>query len=223
MYSKFFHNYTEPGVFLEIGALDGERYSNTYSYEHALGWKGILVEAQPGNGAELRKANRSRVAIFTTAACRIPDLASPGQLRFSNHGGPVATDLDAAAPSFLEAWAGAFGEGYVPVPCVPLQYLIDSTGLWDIDFFSLDVEGGERIVLETVDLERTNIKVLMVELDEHNPEKNEWVRQHLTTAGFVNLGGEFMINKRNEVFLNPRFEEIKAARPPVPIQCGGAQ
>lgn len=30
-----------------------------------------------------------------------------------------------------------------------------------------------------------------------------------------------MENKRNEGFLNPRFEERKAARARLPIQCGG--
>jgi hypothetical protein len=29
-----------------------------------------------------------------------------------------------------------------------LQLIIDATGLLDIDFFSLDVEGGEKLVLE---------------------------------------------------------------------------
>jgi FkbM family methyltransferase len=218
VYERFFRNYTAPGIFLEIGALDGVRFSNTYGLEHAFGWKGILVEAQPSNGEALRKADRPHAAIFTSAACRISDLTSPGKLRFSIKGGPVATDLDHAAPSFLERWRGEHGEGHVSVPCIPLQYLIDATGLWDIDFFSLDVEGGEKVVLETVDLEQTNIRVLIVELDGRNPEKDEWVRAHLTLAGFGTLGGGLL--KNSEVFLNPRFEERKAARQPLPIHCG---
>eukprot|EP01031_Cornospumella_fuschlensis_P032780 gene32780-39633_t len=32
------------GTFLEIGALDGVTYSNTWFFEKKLGWKGILVE-----------------------------------------------------------------------------------------------------------------------------------------------------------------------------------
>lgn len=87
-YERFFS--TSPGVFLEIGALDGVMYSNTSSFEHALGWRGILVEAQPHNGVELRKASRSRAAIFTSAACSIPNLTSPGTLRFPQHGTAVA-------------------------------------------------------------------------------------------------------------------------------------
>lgn len=185
-----------------------------------MGWRGILVEAQPHNGAELRKANPSRAAVFTSAACTIPELASPGQLRFSTGGGAVATALDHAAPSFLEHWGGWLGQGHQNVPCVPLQYLIDATGLWDIDLFSLDVDGGERVVLETMDLARANIKVLMVEMDEHSAE-NEWVRERLKGAGFDHLGGKFMENQRNGVFVNPCFEERKAARARLPIQCGG--
>ena len=223
LHERFFKDYASPGVFLEIGALDGVTYSNTFSFEHALGWRGILVEAQPHNGAELRKANRSRAAVFTSAACAIPDLDSPGQLRFSTGGGAVATALDHAAPSFLEHWGSWLGQGHHNVPCVPLQYFIDATGLWDIDLFSLDVEGGERVVLETVDLARTNVKVVMVELDEHSPEKNEWIRKHLKGAGFEHLGGSFMENQRNEVFVNPRFEERKAARARLPIQCDGGE
>ena len=102
--------------------------------------------------------------------------------------------------------------------CTPAN----KTGLWDIDLFSLDVEGGERVVLETVDLGRTNVKLLMVELDEHSPEKkkSDWVRAHLAQATFENLGGDFMANQRNEVLVSLRFEKRKAARPPLPIQCG---
>lgn len=219
LYDLFFSNYTTPGVFLEIGALNGVQFSNTFSYEHALAWRGILVEAHPSNGAELRKADRPRAAIFTSAACAISDLVSPGAVRFSTRGGPVATDLDHAAPSFLRQWAPALGEGDVSVPCVPLQLIVDATGLWDIDLFSLDVEGAEQDVLESLDLSRTNVKVLMVELDGHNPEKDSWIRSHLQKSGFEHLGSNFMTNKGNEVFLNRRFEDEKVRRTPLPIQC----
>lgn len=47
LYDMFFKNDKEPGVFLEIGALNEVTFSNTFFYEHALGWKGILVEANP--------------------------------------------------------------------------------------------------------------------------------------------------------------------------------
>ena len=54
--------------------------------------------------------------------------------------------------------------------------MVDATGLLDINLFSLDVEGGELSVLRTLDLEATNIQVVVVELDGRNPEKDEQVR-----------------------------------------------
>jgi len=65
----------------------------------------------------------------------------------------------------LDTWKDSLDAEKVTVPCVPLQLLIDATGLWDIDLFRLDVEGGEKIVLETVDLRKTNIGVIMIEQD----------------------------------------------------------
>ena len=47
MYQRAFWSMTEPGVYVEFGARNGESESNTYFYEHALNWTGLLVEANP--------------------------------------------------------------------------------------------------------------------------------------------------------------------------------
>jgi hypothetical protein len=67
-------------------------------------------------------------------------------------------------------------------------------------------------VLETVDLRKTNIRVIMVEQD-------GWVRDHLVSHGFEKIETTFENPHGNEIFVNPRFNEIKASRPPLPIQC----
>jgi FkbM family methyltransferase len=163
------------GVFLEIGAFDGERFSNSYYYEHALGWKGLLIEAHPMNAVKLFQANRPRSARFAAAACPLGEDGGAGSVVFSETGGEVAAAREAASPEFKEKWVGQLGQGNVSVPCVPLQLLIDSTGLWDVDLFSLDVEGSEWAVLSTVDLRVTNVRAFIVELDGSNPDKDEKV------------------------------------------------
>ena len=35
------------GFFIEFGARDGAEHSNTYFFEHFLGWNGLLIEASP--------------------------------------------------------------------------------------------------------------------------------------------------------------------------------
>jgi len=37
------------GFFVECGGLDGETRSNTLYFERFLGWKGLLIEADPSN------------------------------------------------------------------------------------------------------------------------------------------------------------------------------
>ena len=41
------------GTFVEMGALDGLEYSNTFAFEQALDWNGVLIEANPAACAQL--------------------------------------------------------------------------------------------------------------------------------------------------------------------------
>ena len=73
-----------------------------------------------------------------------------------------------------------------PTPAPPPFYL-RRFGIGSIDFWSLDVEGAELEVLKTADFSRLSVKVLMVELDGHNPEKDQAVTDLLAGAGFTPL------------------------------------
>jgi hypothetical protein len=54
----FFYLRKTGGFFIECGALDGETRSNTLYLERFLGWRGLLVEANPSNVEMLKKINR---------------------------------------------------------------------------------------------------------------------------------------------------------------------
>ena len=51
------------GFFFEVGALDGQKYSNTLNLELSLNWTGILVEPDPTNYEKLRKLNRNTYSL----------------------------------------------------------------------------------------------------------------------------------------------------------------
>ena len=55
------------------------------------------------------------------------------------------------------------------------------------DFFSLDVEGAEMSVLESIDFDRTAFGVVLIEADEHNEMKNLAMRQFLELRGYTFL------------------------------------
>ncbi len=46
LYKKYFCG-IQNGSFIEMGALDGVKFSNSYLFEVGLGWRGVLIEASP--------------------------------------------------------------------------------------------------------------------------------------------------------------------------------
>ena len=206
------------GTFLEIGAFNGLDISNTYFFEKKLDFRGVLIEGHPANLIRPSQAQRSSSAIFTVAICDTVE-GQVGNLTFSKAAGAVGTSVSSASPGFMKEFHGNDSNGPT-VACVPIQSIIDSTGLIDIDLFSLDVEGAELIVLMTLDFEITNIRVLMVELDGSNVEKDDAVRKLLVSKGFEPSKTSVRTacrNKekgcmKNEVFMNPQYNSRKRPR-----------
>jgi FkbM family methyltransferase len=211
------------GTFLEIGGYTGVDLSNSFFFEKKYDWRGLLVEGHPANQKILRSNQqiRSNSVIATAAICSLDANDNPGSVNFTTGGGPVGAIASEAHQKFLEYWHK--NEGTLQVSCLPLQLLLESTGLIDIDLFSLDVEGAELFVLKTIDFRITNIHVILVELDGGNPTKDTAVRNLLATEGFVNaektLGSVRSacdnINfgcTSNEVYINPYYLERKRAR-----------
>ena len=64
-YQHFFQG-VHGGTFVEMGALEGFRFSNTYSFEKVLGWNGVLIEANPESCRALA-VNRPKTINLCTA------------------------------------------------------------------------------------------------------------------------------------------------------------
>ncbi len=70
------------------------------------------------------------------------------------------------------------------VPCLPLHDVLGPLGIQHINFYVLDVEGGELMVLKSVDFSRLSFDVIVVEADGTNQTKDEAVQQLLAGAGY---------------------------------------
>ena len=92
------------GTFIEIGAENGLKYSNTLYYEKKWDWRGILVEGHPKNQRALRANYNARInsAIFTSAICDYTQNGDVGFLNFTTRGGPVGAATDYANFEFLD-------------------------------------------------------------------------------------------------------------------------
>lgn len=68
VHNRYFCGKTN-GVFVEMGALDGVRYSNTKMFEEVpLNWRGLLIEANPRNADKIPQ-NRPLASLAAEAAC----------------------------------------------------------------------------------------------------------------------------------------------------------
>lgn len=156
------------GVFIEAGANDGVRQSNTYYFEKIRGWTGLLVEPVPELAAECRR-NRPRAVVAEAALAAEERAGATVELRVAGLMSTVAGALgDAAATARHVAAAQTVQKNLEPrtihVPARTLSALIEAAGLaGEIDLLSLDVEGAEEMALRGLDLRRHAPRFICVE------------------------------------------------------------
>ena len=100
------------------------------------------------------------------------------------------------------------------VPCVALGSILSTFGVSHIDFFSLDVEGAELEVLQTLDLSAVHVNVIVIEQDGRNPAKDEAVRQKVLAHNFKldESMKDTRAGARNDWFINKHFRRSEAPR-----------
>ena len=184
-YSTYFFG-VRNGLILESGALDGKQHSNSNLFVHALGWRALHVEASPFNWRALVRQRPESINIHAALCSR------PQQLTFvyKEANDAVAGLWELMSPSSQRGFWGHLLNSpeklaaFPKVSCVPVQSLLDMFRITHIDFWVLDIEGGELDAVQSVDFTRTRVDVIVVEAF-YDPEQDERVRAALTRVGFV--------------------------------------
>lgn len=171
------------GFFLDIGAHDGISYSNSYYFEKYRAFNGICVEPNPTVFAKL-KANRNTTCM--NVCIGQPD----GMVKFlviEGYGEMLSGVLDSYAPehmerinNIIELEGGAKKE--IEVPSIPLQKIDLLEGI-EIDYCSIDTEGHEYSVLNSIDFDKVKIKCFTIE----NNYNDKNVENLLASKGYVNV------------------------------------
>jgi FkbM family methyltransferase len=152
------------GYFVEFGATDGVKLSNTCLLEREFGWRGILAEPNPAWHAALRQNRKAAIderCVFggsgervAFAATKYPELATI--VGYEANDGHRQARLD---------------HRVVEVETVALNDLLaQHDAPHDIDYISIDTEGSELDILEPFDFKRWNVKLFSVE---HNSTEQE--------------------------------------------------
>jgi FkbM family methyltransferase len=155
------------GLFVEIGGYDGELFSNTLFLEKEREWTGLLVEANPYTYNIMLKRNRKCNMInacisnnnYNITFIIAGGLTRQNEIITSKHRKRI--DRDKRTYGKTDRWAHA-GET-VNIKCTSLLSIMSALNIYHIDYFSLDVEGAEMFILESIDWNRPAVDLLTIE------------------------------------------------------------
>ena len=141
----------------------------------------------------------------STPPCSLAQVCDPpGTVLMTGAGREVAGQIGAMSQSYLRQWGNTNGgaAGAVPVACAPLRTLMAKNASLGAgaDFLSLDVEGAEEQVIRTVDPAR--FRVILIELDKHDPAKNGRVIRYVHDAGLRRSAAKNRIGGGGVAFFN---------------------
>lgn len=186
---NFINKPASDGIFVEIGGFDGLTFSNTKFFEDVLGFKGVLIE--PTEHFYKMKANRPVCDCYNLAVAK-----TKSKVKFLGDSATAGL-VDTMAESFKNGWHKSSNE--YKVDAEPFRDILKRSNIKYIDFMTIDVEGGEQVVLETFDFS-IPVYVIAIELDDHNIEKDEKCRNILRSNGFTFkkriTSNEFWVNEK---------------------------
>jgi FkbM family methyltransferase len=178
------------GFFIEAGGFDGEFGSNTLFFEIERNWTGILIEPIPKNYELIKTKNRNIHTLNACIANKRPIVAKfrvlhvlSGRLSEMSDNHKHRIDVE-----------GKSGNKRVDkiayIPCFSLVTILKAIGINKVDYFSLDVEGGEFDIIKNLDLRnKLDIKSFSIE---HNGDAN--AKNNFKTY-FKNFG--YSLNKED--------------------------
>ena len=149
------------GTFVEIGGYDGVTGSNCLFFELLRGWSGLVVEPSPAQFAKaeaIRRVPCLQLAVADRAgAAEFLDVRAG----YTQMSGLTASYADKTRAT-VEADPRHKGE-LITVTLTTLPEILDANGLAEIDYVSLDVEGGELAILSGFPFERYRITAWTIE------------------------------------------------------------
>lgn len=197
------------GKYLEVGALDGVRWSNTYAFHKVLGWKGVNIEIDPDNYESLSLNRRDDLANVHAAVCSDPQKT----VHYAIGKGDRATGgiWEYAGEAHREEyWPGMTIYDAIPMKCTPLQSILDKTvgtRKYFFDLAVLDLEGAEFSALLGIDYNQISFGVIIVEKNEDG-NINQQVEDLLSSKGYSVSNVEAKCGTRNLWFVHQNFHSI---------------
>jgi len=180
LYENFFIN-KKNGFFVDIGAHDGVDISNTLFYEKELGWSGICIEPMPHRFSSLIK-NRNCICV---EGCISDFDGYENFIIFPNYT-DMLSGMEKTFDKNIEIMVNEkisknnHKSEIIKVKSYNINSILIENNVKDIDFVSIDTEGSESIILETIDFEKFNINFFTIE----NNKYDNSIKKIMKSKGF---------------------------------------
>jgi FkbM family methyltransferase len=167
------------GLVIELGALDGKKFSVTRRLESVFKWRCILIEGNPKLYPDLLKNRPNSLTINAVVgkdqAVHYVHDANSRRASFATGG-----IIEYMSPQFLKifhphlvGWrtkdevvrAALLKEHTLPVKSVVMHQLLHMLHVSEVDVLVLDVEGAEMTILQDLDFNSIRFKVISVEVE----------------------------------------------------------
>ena len=191
---KFFDG-KKNGFFIELGAYDGIIGSNCYHFERFLNWDGIAIEPSNVQFEKLKRNRKCKVlnnAIsdevkeveFIEVTEGLTQMSGINDSSFKRNINIISNNQPSKTKS-------------ISLKTITFDEIVPKNR--DIDYLSIDIEGGEMNLLKSIDFKINNIKVVSVE---NNIPKEQNFKNFFEKINFKYLDriGQDEIFYNNEYF-----------------------
>jgi len=164
---SYFNN-KKNGVFIDIGAADGIKLSNTYYLEKELNWTGICFEPNPITFKNLDE-NRNCIKIMAG----VSDKKSIEKFTIANFLSGITKYYDPRHVKRIEETKQKKDE--IEVQCLLLCDVLREYNIFNIDYLDIDTEGNEFEIIKTIDFDKFDIKLITIENNYNNKDQTNFV------------------------------------------------
>ena len=191
---KYFKN-KKNGIFIDVGAHDGITGNNSYFFEKELGWTGICIEPLP---LIYKKLKKNRNSININCAVDVLD----GETEFIENKG--WTQMLSGILKYYdkrhfqrrdkEIKIRGGKTNIINVETFTLKTICDTHNIKKIDYLSIDVEGGELSVIQSIDFNKVFIDIIGFE--DNYPDISPLIIEYLQNNNY-----EFVQKHKFDIFM----------------------
>ena len=202
IYSEYFKQ-SSAGVFVEVGAYDGETCSNT-SCLADLGWRGVYVEPVL-DFFNRCKARHSHNTNITAINCSVG--TTEGEINLYVGDMITTTSLEQVHRYSEIDWAQHITFNQSKCIQTTLENILINNNITpNFDLLVIDVEGKENEVLHSFNLKKWSPKMLIVELEDNHPSFTKYsshIEDHRNARNYIIQAGYYEIYRDyiNTIFI----------------------